>query len=81
MNVSALLVVSVFLGEVGEPSGKDLTDLETSLTRHTRYRYTADLAGIKKRGVLRVITRNSSATYFIARGAQRSKPVRTEILV
>ncbi|MEM7678429.1 MAG: transglycosylase SLT domain-containing protein, partial [Myxococcota bacterium] len=71
MNVCALLVVSVFIGEVGEPSGKDLTDLETSLTRHTRYRYTADLEGIRKRGVLRVLTRNSSATYFIARGAQR----------
>ena len=71
MNLLAPLVAGLVLGQVGEPSGDDLKDLEPSLTRHTRYRYSADVAAIKKRGVLRVLTRNSSATYFIARGAQR----------
>ena len=65
------MLAALFATQVGEPSGDDLSDLELSLTRHTRYRYVADLEGIKRRGVLRVITRNSSATYFIARGAQR----------
>lgn len=50
---------------------RDLSNLEVALTRHTRDRYVADLAEIQRRGVLRVITRNSSATYFVARGAQR----------
>ena len=65
------MLAGLLVATVGEPSDDDLTDLEMSLTRHTRYRYSADLEGIKRRGVLRVITRNSSATYFIARGAQR----------
>ena len=65
------MLAGALLAQVGEPSSGDLTDLEVSLTRHTRYRYTADLEGIKRRGVLRMLTRNSSATYFIARGAQR----------
>ncbi len=64
-------MLALMMGQVGQSSGDDLTDLELSLTRHTRFRYTADLKGIKRRGVLRVITRNNSASYFIARGAQR----------
>ena len=67
----APMLAGVFAVQVGEPAGDDLKNLEPSLTRHTRYRYAADLEGIKRRGVLRVLTRNSSATYFIARGAQR----------
>lgn len=55
--------------EVSEP--RDLSNLEVALTRHTRDRYVADIDEIKRRGVLRVLTRNSSATYFVARGAQR----------
>lgn len=40
------------------------------LTRSQKKRYVLDLDGIKKRGVLRVLTRNSSATYFIERGGR-----------
>jgi membrane-bound lytic murein transglycosylase F len=46
-------------------------ELEWELTRHTRERYVGDLDEIKKRGVLRVLTRNNSSAYFIARGEQR----------
>ncbi len=46
-------------------------DLEASLTHHTQERYAADLAEIKRRGVLRVLTRNSSVTYFLHPGAQQ----------
>ncbi|MEJ2060909.1 MAG: membrane-bound lytic murein transglycosylase MltF [Gammaproteobacteria bacterium] len=38
------------------------------LTRPTQPTYTVDLDGIRKRKVLRVITRNSGATYFLWRG-------------
>lgn len=41
------------------------------LTRHTRERYAADLDGIRERGVLRVLTRNNSVSYFISRGQER----------
>ncbi len=71
VNLLAPMLMGLLAGQVGEPSGDDLKDLEPSLTRHTRYRYSADIEAIRKRGVLRVLTRNSSATYFIARGAQR----------
>lgn len=49
----------------------DYSDLEVNLTRHTRYRYVADLEEVKRRGVLRVLTRNNSEDYFIARGLER----------
>lgn len=42
----------------------------SGLTRTQKKRYVLDLDGIRKRGVLRVLTRNSSATYFIERGGQ-----------
>ncbi len=45
--------------------------MEQSLTRHTQARYVADLDAIKRAGVLRVLVRNNSAAYFVARGAQR----------
>lgn len=60
----------LLLAQVDAPP-RDLSNLEVALTRHTRDRYVADLEQIKQRGVLRVLTRNSSATYFVARGAQR----------
>ncbi|MCA9555237.1 MAG: transporter substrate-binding domain-containing protein [Myxococcales bacterium] len=49
----------------------EFANLEVALTRHTRDRYVADLEEIKRRGVLRVLTRNSSSTYFISKGEQR----------
>lgn len=66
--VPALLLIAQ--AEVGDPP-RDLSNLEVALTRHTRERYVADVAEIQRRGVLRVLTRNSSATYFVAKGAQR----------
>ncbi|MBK6683539.1 MAG: transporter substrate-binding domain-containing protein [Deltaproteobacteria bacterium] len=53
------------------PPGGNLADLEFSLTRHQRQRYTADLEEIKKRGVLRVLTRNNSSAYFVVKGEER----------
>ena len=41
-----------------------------ALTVHTRVTATPDLAGIKERKVLRVLTRNNALTYLLYRGAQ-----------
>ncbi|MEO1232892.1 MAG: transporter substrate-binding domain-containing protein, partial [Myxococcota bacterium] len=49
----------------------DLDEYEWRLTRHTRFRYAADLDAIKRRGVLRVLTRNNSVSYYISRGKER----------
>src|SRR5262249_670653 len=51
--------------------GAEASDLAWELTRHTRERYDGDLEEIKKRGVLRVLTRNNSSAYFISKGEQR----------
>ncbi len=49
---------------------KSLNDyfIERSLTRRLDETSVADLAGIKDRGVLRVLTRNNSLSYFLYRG-------------
>lgn len=71
------LLLAVSIGIRGEALGKSSArskkkhEAEIALTRGQKKRYVLDLAGIKKRGVLRVLTRNSSATYFIEKGAQR----------
>lgn len=44
--------------------------VEKALTVHTEERFVGDLEGIKKRGVLRVITRNNPVTYFLYQGEQ-----------
>ncbi len=45
--------------------------LEKALTGHTEELFVGDLKGIKKRGVLRVITRNNPVTYFLYKGSPR----------
>lgn len=44
--------------------------LSRALTRHRQTVFTDDLDGLKKRGRLRMITRNNAMTYFIHRGVQ-----------
>ena len=56
---------------VASPAAEDLSNLETTMTRHTRVRYVADLEEVKRRGVLRVLTRNNSSHYFLARATER----------
>lgn len=67
MAPSLLLALAV----ASSTAGEDYSDLEVNLTRHTRERYVADLEEVKRRGVLRVLTRNNSEDYFIARGLER----------
>jgi membrane-bound lytic murein transglycosylase F len=61
--IAALLATST--------AADDYSNLQVSLTRHTLERYVADLDEVKKKGVLRVLTRNNSEDYFIARGEER----------
>ena len=64
--------IVVLTSTTGASEGLEpFVDLEQNLTRHTRDRYSADLAEVKKRGVLRILTRNNSSSYFITRGTQR----------
>lgn len=70
-----MLSVSLLLGLVAQspatPPAVGLANLEFSLTRHQRQRYSVDLSEIKKRGVLRVVTRNNSSAYYVAKGEER----------
>jgi membrane-bound lytic murein transglycosylase F len=55
------------------PALKNATDaslVEGALTAFKDDKYAADLDLIREKGVIRVITRNSSSTYFIYRGEQ-----------
>lgn len=61
----------VALWLAANPAAEDLSNLETAMTRHTRDRYVADLEEVKRRGVLRVLTRNNSSNYFLARATER----------
>lgn len=76
------LVVAFPLGEEqpvawalrqGSPELKEAVDghlTRSALTAETEEPYRADLDEIRRRGVLRVLTRNNSATYFLYRGEQ-----------
>ncbi|NJK88156.1 MAG: transporter substrate-binding domain-containing protein [Myxococcales bacterium] len=69
---TAILGVTAVLSSLASPSADaSFLDLESSLMRHTREQYAADLEGIRRRGVLRVLTLNNSSSYFITRGTQR----------
>lgn len=70
-HVLGLTALLVLIAQNDVAPARDLSNLEVALTRHTRKRYIGDVEEIKRRGVLRVLTRNSSATYFVAKGAQR----------
>ncbi|MFO0727758.1 MAG: transporter substrate-binding domain-containing protein [Myxococcota bacterium] len=50
--------------------GRPMTSLEQELMRHTLQRYVGDVDEIKKRNVLRVLTRNNSSNYYLARGVE-----------
>ncbi len=67
--IAAGFVLAYFaLGAPPAVLGKN--HLEYEMTRHTREKWVGDLAEIKKRGVLRVITRNNSSAYFISKGEE-----------
>jgi len=67
-------VVGVFLAGLlaGTVTTSTEADFENVLTRHTKLQYVGDLEEVKRRGVLRVLTRNNSSSYFSARGRQRA---------
>ena len=70
LGITSILALAV----VAPDPGDDLLEpgeYAWRLTRHTRQRYAADLDEVRRRGVLRVLTRNNSVSYYIARGQQR----------
>ncbi len=54
-----------------ELGGRAMTSFEQELMRHSLDRYTGDLDTIRKKKVLRVLTRNNSSNYFISNGQER----------
>ena len=54
--------------ELAEPTVPEI--FAAALTGHRKARYTADLTGIKKRGLIRVGMLNNGASYFIYRGQE-----------
>jgi membrane-bound lytic murein transglycosylase F len=55
----------------GSPALKAALDgfiAEQALTEYTAERFTGDLDGVRRRGALRVLTRNNPVTYFLHRG-------------
>lgn len=67
----ALVKSSTTSTTAAQLEGRAMSPLEKELLRHTFERYTGDLAEIKRRKVLRVLTRNNSSNYFITRGEER----------
>ncbi|MBX2811883.1 MAG: transglycosylase SLT domain-containing protein [Myxococcales bacterium] len=68
MNV---LAAGVVLWVATASPTPELADYEGRLNRNTRDRYVADLPDIKRKELLRVLTRNNSTGYYISRGEQR----------
>lgn len=54
-----------------ELGGRAMTSFEQELMRHSLDRYTGDLETIRKKKVLRVLTRNNSSNYFVRNGQER----------
>lgn len=60
-------------GDAAPAGGEDAgpaADFEVALSSHRRLQYRGDLDEVQRRGVLRVITRNNSISYFLFRGAE-----------
>src|SRR5688572_12919781 len=59
-----------FGGSTPDAELDDQARFALALTGHRRKDYTGDLDTIKERGVLRVLTRNNSTSYFLYKGVE-----------
>jgi membrane-bound lytic murein transglycosylase F len=59
-----------FGGSTPDAELDDQARFALALTGHRRKDYTGDLDSIKERGVLRVLTRNNSTSYFLYKGVE-----------